>query len=190
MKTCISILVIVVCFCGVASADLTPLSWQTTPVLGIDSSFDGDVHIDNGWDPWAIIPDDVSVPIRGQPTSITTFYVGQELHTGSGVYYDIDIPTYNWSRSAVGPMLTVIETGTYSSGTDGFTMLFGNALGGLSFTSANVGNWTYTETWTNTLDANDKISFTVDFIVVPVHSAVLLGLLGLGAVGLKLRKFA
>jgi len=194
MKTYISILVMVACFCGIANADLT-LAWQTTPVLGIDSSYDGNVNIDNGGSPWANIPHDAVVPYGGpgQPTSITTFAVGQEVHTGSGVWVTSG-HDYDWTA-----VFTDLDdssrsksySGTFT-GWEGFWMTWnspdggGDGLGLPTLTLADVGHWTYYESYTGTVG----IEHTTEFTVVPVPAAVLLGMLGLSVAGIKLRKLA
>ena len=54
------------------------------------------------------------------------------------------------------------------------------------FTAADVGIWTYTETWTNNADSLDTITSTAHFMVIPEPATI--AILSLGALSLIRRK--
>ena len=170
--------------CGTAQAGI---SWQTMPVLGIDSYYDGDVHINNtGALPWANIPHDVDAtdPAHNpdtpgpQPVSMTTFLAGQEIHTGSGVYNDSGT-TYYWKSEFINltnPALSVSYSGSFVG--NGFWMTWntpdgGGDGGGLPAQTADA-HWQYVETYySDAAMTNVLLSDTTEFDVIPEPASLI-----------------
>jgi hypothetical protein len=181
-------------FSATAFADF---SWQTEPILGYGTYYNGDVWV-NTWPIPTNIPHN-SIPEpdwdgteyyhTGSP-SATLFYVGQSVGAGSGINIDLDV-VYNWSsvytqltRPGGGSLRTPISyAGSYSSADDPFVMLSGTED---PFSASDIGTWSYTETWSHHSLEVTSITATDYFTVAAVPepgSLVLLGsvLLGLAA---------
>jgi len=180
MKKLITICLVVTILLAVSSVAQATLSWQTTPILGTETSYDGDVWVNTGGSPWVNIPHDVLN--GGTPTGMTVFNVGQTVDAGSGIYYAPENETYHWSVVYTGPSRTVSYEGDYPGDSgEGFVMNYLDPVSTL--TAADVGDWTYVETWTH---GSESISDTIDFTVIPEPATICL--LGLGALSLIRRK--
>ncbi len=136
----------------------------------------------------------------GSP-SMTQFSINPTVWDGAH-WYDPDVFVYSGSGVNLDPAMTYHYTGVYTylgpnssysvlaaedtdfSEESGFVML---VTGVGQFWLEDIGNWQYIETWTEN-GTGLSISATTDFAVVPVPAAVLLGMLGLGVAGVKLRK--
>ena len=121
-----------------------------------------------------------------------------EIATGSGVYLTPG-NLYHWKQEFTylgsrQPSYSIVYEDDYFAdpAEGGFVMLFGDdAL--VDLWVEDIGLWNYTETWTersNTASPSAFLQYSTDFTVVPVPGTFLLGFLGLGAAGLKLRQYA
>ena len=177
--------VAVMLFAGATAQAALTLSWQTMPVLGTSTYYDGNVVVvtDTGL---VIIPADDPPGDVTTGASMSVFAVGQTVDAGSGVYYSVEGTEYRWTVTYAGPTRTVIDTDLYPGDSgEGFVMNYLDPVSTL--TNADVGAWAYTETWVNTGDPTDFISYSAPFTVagaVPEPSTIIVwGLLGVVATG-------
>jgi hypothetical protein len=140
----------------------------------------------------------------GSP-SMTQFVINPTVWSGTH-WYDPTVSVYSGSGVYLDPLATYHYTGTYSflgtpgnpaydllvaenasfSEDSGFIMLI---TGVGDFWLEDVGSWKYTETWMDNATLQSITSIRpFEVVAVPVPGAVLLGLLGLSAAGVKLRK--
>jgi hypothetical protein len=161
-----------------ASANLTSLSWQTEPVLGYSTYYDGNVNVVTATGTVVIPYSDYPYGPLSTGASMTVFEVGDTVDAGSGIYYAPEGHTFHWSVVYTGPSRTVSYEGDYPGDSgEGFVMNYLDPVSTL--TSADVGNWTYTETWTGSAG----LSYTTNFSVIPAPGAILLGSIGVAFVG-------
>jgi hypothetical protein len=146
------------------------------------------VWVDTGGEPWACIPHDA---LDGtQPIGMTAFIVGENIHSGSGIYVDPG-HTYSWSsvfNDITSPGRSVTWADSYyaptvDEGGDGFVMLYGEGVSNLQ--NADVGNWTYVETWTDQAGGTPLVSST-NFTVTPEPATM--AFLALGGVAALVRR--
>ena len=201
MKKLITIcLAVVTMILAIGSTALADLSWQTTPILGtstyiFDNTLLGcsDVIVVTGAVP-------VSIPhysIAGDPLfgigspSMTEFTIGQTIDAGSGINV-VDGDTYRWSVVYTGPGRTITwEDNYFADSGENFVMNYLDPVSTL--TTADLGKWNYTETWTDIsmmtgmfFAAPPSISYSVDFLVIPEPATICM--LGFGALSLIRRK--
>jgi hypothetical protein len=164
-----------------AHAYIQTLTWQTEPVLGTSTYWDGNVIVVTNTGP-------VVIPFDDPPGDVTTgasmsvFTVGQTVDAGSGVYYTVEGTHYNWSVVYTGPSRTVSYSDVYPGDSgEGFVMNYNDPVSTLTY--ADVGWWKYTETWTNAANQYDYIQYTTDFEVVTPEPATIIvwSLLGAGS---------
>lgn len=113
-----------------------------------------------------------------------------QIHTGSGVNLDTTATyTYGGLFTYLGPNGSYSTWGAYNAAyapPANFIMLHSYLY---DLWLEDAGFWTYTETWTdNATGASISSSRSFRVVQVPVPGAVLLGLLGLGYAGKKLRR--
>ncbi len=160
------------------------LSWQTTPVLGTSTYYNGNVIVVTNTGTVVIPYDDPGYPPYTTGTSMTVFTVGQTVDAGSGIYYGPESEIYRWSVVYTGPSRTVSYGADYPGDSgEGFVMNYLDPVSTL--TLADVGDWTYTESWLNMGTTGEYISYATNFSVVPVPApgAILLGSIGVSLVG-------
>jgi hypothetical protein len=196
------------CMAFATTALAGTLSWFPTPILGTSVYYDGDVVVNTGPVPYAI-PDDNPGYSGGYDSdynpfpspSMTLFFVGQSVATGSGVWVD---PGATYDIVGVflqlsGPQRTTTYGEEYTATTDpccaGYVMEAFTSVGNLSMltisgdpliglSSADIGNWTYTETWTNQAASSDTITSTDNFTVAATPEPGTMLLLGAALLGL------
>ena len=180
------------CMAFGGAANATELAWQTAPVLGTAYSYTGDVVITTTTGaitiPHYSLPGDPLNGVGGP--SMTLFGGGQSVVTGSGVWV---VPGVTYDITGVfqqisGGSRTVTYGETYTGNAEFIMEAFfnsdyltaGSPMSNL-LTSADIGKWTYTETWTA---GSNSITATNAFTVIPEPGTMLLlgaALLGLGA---------
>jgi hypothetical protein len=188
MKKLMAICAVVTIFLAVSSVAQATLSWQTEPVLGTSTYIydnpagcsDVIVVTDVGL---VNIPHDVLN--GGTPTGMTVFNVGQTVDAGSGIYYAPENETYYWSVVYTGPSRIVSYADAYPGDSgEGFVMNYLDPVSTL--TAADIGNWTYVETWTDAADPTHPLIYSTNFQVIPEPATI--ALLGLGSLTLLRRK--
>jgi hypothetical protein len=187
MKKLMTICLVVTILLAVSSVAQATLSWQTAPILGTSTYIydnplgcsDVIVVTDTGL---VNIPHDVLG--GGTPTGMTTFTVGQTIDAGSGINV-VDGQTYDWSVVYIGPSRTILWGADYFADSgENFVMNYLDPVSTL--TTADVGNWNYTETWTDRADLKNPLIYSVGFKVVPEPATICI--LGLGALTLVRRR--
>ncbi len=188
---------------SVAQATLT-LSWQTNPIVGYSSGVvpcvdtvgnpDGtDVFVQTGpgatdglYIPHYSIMEDPFYHVGGY--GVYLFNIGETVANGSGInvlfgetYHVVGV----YDRMGMSPRSFVSDTFDYeATSPENFVMNYsyisdpapyGNVY---YFTAADIGIWTYTETWTNIADSSDTITGTAHFMVIPEPTTICLLLLG------------
>jgi hypothetical protein len=180
---------------GVAQATL---SWQTAPILGYSSYDNGDVVVVTATG-LVTIPhySMVGDPLYGVGgPGVSTFNIGETVANGSGInvllgqtYHVVGV--YNFLGASPRSLVSDLFDYTATS-SDNFVMNYSYIsdpapYGAVyHFVAADVGNWTYNETWTNNADSLDTITSIAYFKVVPEPATI--ALLGLGALSLISRK--
>lgn len=195
-RSMISVMSVAVVLLACAAAQAS-LSWQTQPILGYSSSATGDVEVVTN-------AGVVTIPhysIIGDPLfgvggpGVSTFDIGETVANGSGINVDFG-NSYHvvgvYSFLGASPRSLVSDVFDYTATSpDNFVMNYSYIsdpapYGAIyNFVAADVGDWTYTETWTNNAQGvNESITSTVNFKVIPEPASVAVwGLLGLVVAG-------
>ncbi len=191
MKRLVAICAIVTTVLAIGSTALAGLTWQLDPILGYDSSYNGNIIIVTTTGTVVVPYDDPGYPPYTTGTSMSVFTVGQAVHTGSWVNMDSS-ESYTWSAAFVD--LTDLSRSISYSGTvdssEGYWFTWntptgdGDGLGLATLTTEDIGNWVYVETYTDS--ANIATSRTVSFTVVPEPTTICL--LGIGVLSMVRRK--
>jgi hypothetical protein len=186
---------IAVCLAVAGTAGAVPLSWQTEPLLGYSAADTGDVVVQTGPGSAVTIPHysivgDALYGVGGP--GVTTFNIGETVANGSGINVELGqtyhvVGVYNFLGTS--PRSLLSDTFDYlATSPDHFVMNWSHISdpadpvnGGYAdvyyFLPTDVGNWTYTETWTNNADALDTITSTRNFEVVVPEPVTMCGLL-------------
>lgn len=198
MNKLLTIALGLVLFLALSVTAQAAVTWDVYPVLGHDSYYDGNINLTT--DTGLVVVPYSDYPTPGYPpttgTTQTVFTVGQQVHTGSGVYVDLGVD-YNLSMvftDLTNPSIVYSWSEDFN-GSDGkgYWMTWntpaggGDGLGVPTLTDADVGNWQYVETYTW---AGGSASITTPFTVIPEPTTIIIWSLfcGLGIVFARWRR--
>ncbi len=218
LKTLFSALVLAASVVASGLAQAAPIiSWQTEPVLGYSSSMGAGPGFNTGSGNWInsvyvatgtgvitipqfSIPSDIFFGVGGPsvPTFVNTaslvVWNGSAVNYVAGNTYNI---TERWDYitlpfignihgRAIGSLID--PPGTFSDGANTIAFWHSDNLPFLNILPN--GNWTYTQTWTNTSIPADFVTFTRPFTVVPIPEpeTYAMMLAGLGLMGFVARR--
>jgi hypothetical protein len=194
MKTLIAVCLAVTMILALSGVAQAGTSWIHEPALGYNAYYNGNYIVETTTGTVVIPYDDPGYPPYTTGTTQTAFTVGQSVFTASAIALDVG-HTYNWAQvfqdnTTLGRSVT-LWSGTWTDQGEGYVFLWGAGvgpsdgvhLGGLA--DLDVGNWTYTETWTDVAGGTPLV-YTQDFTVAPVPEPLTMGavfasLCGLGA---------